>query len=150
MSLNGCLNAIVSWIIWAQGRFTVGRTAIVLIAMTGLGSVLYFSGFFEGFISGLEGHPGLPSCDASHGQSDVKRAFEGSPLAKTSGIAVIGAIEVKTISLTAKTVECAATASLSYAQQAVISYSFTNDPALGGDQYYVRVKLDTDTFKPCP
>lgn len=126
------------------------KRAIALIVVVGLGTLLYFSGFYEGVVSGFEGHPGLPSCESSHGQSDTKRAFEGSPFAKSSGIAVIGMSDVKTISTTAKKVECTATALLNNAQQAAISYSFTNDPALGGGQYYVRAELDTNTFKPHP
>lgn len=101
-------------------------------------------------MSGFEGHSGSPSCDSSHGQSDIKRAIEGSPLAKTSGIVVVAVKNVKTISATAEKVDCAATAILNSAQQAMMTYSFTNDPALGRGQYYVQAKLDTDTFKPYP
>jgi hypothetical protein len=46
----------------------------------------------------FEGHAGVPSCASSHGQSDVKQAINNGPAAKTTGLAVVGIIDVKTSS----------------------------------------------------
>jgi hypothetical protein len=112
--------------------------------------LLYFSGFMEGFVSGFEGHAGLPSCDSSHGQSDAKRAIENGPFAKAGGINVIALTDAKKISANAQKVECTAMVILNSAQKGVMNYSFTNDPSLGGGPYYIQASLDLPSFKPYP
>jgi hypothetical protein len=124
------------------------RSVVALIGLTVLLALLYFSGFIEGFISGFQGHAGMPSCESSHGQSDAKRAIENSPLAKTSGVAVLTLTDVRQISATTQKVECTAMVILSNAQKGAVNYSFTQDPSLGAAQYYVRTLLDLPSFKP--
>jgi hypothetical protein len=123
---------------------------IALVSVGVLGALLYFSGFMEGFVSGFEGHPGLPSRDSSHGQSDAKRAIENGPFVKASGINVIALTDAKRVSASAQKVECTAMVILNTAKKGVINYSFTNDPSLGGGQYYVQASLDLPSFKPYP
>lgn len=129
---------------------TVPKTIIALVSVVVLGLLLYFSGFIEGFISGIEGHPGLPSCESSHGQSDAKQAIENSPFAKTSSISVLAVTEAKKVSANAQKVECTAMAILSSGQKGIINYSFTNDPSLGGGKYFIQASLDLASFKPYP
>jgi hypothetical protein len=123
---------------------------IALVGVGVLGVLLYFSGFMEGFVSDFEEHPGLPSCDSSHGQSDAKRAIENGPFAKANGINVIALTEAKKISASAQKVECTAIVILNTATKGVINYSFTNDPSLGGGQYFIQAALDLPSFKPYP
>jgi hypothetical protein len=123
---------------------------IALVSVGVLGVLLYFSGFMEGFVSGFEGHPGLPSCDSAHGQSDAKRAIENGPFAKANGITVIAITDAKRVSASAQKVECTAMVILNTAKKGGINYSFTNDPSLGGGQYYVQASLDLPSFKPYP
>jgi hypothetical protein len=64
------------------------KATIALVGLAVVGVLLYFSGgLIEGFVSGIEGHPGLPSCESSRSQSDAKKIFENGPAAKTYGIA---------------------------------------------------------------
>lgn len=130
------------------------KGAIALAGLAVLGVALYYSGFTEAFVESFTwsaaGHAGLPSCQSSHGQSDAKHAIENSPFAKTNGIAVIVITDVKQISADAQKVECTAMAILNSAQKGVINYSFTNDPSLGGGQYYIQAALDLPSFKPYP
>jgi hypothetical protein len=129
---------------------TLRKKMIALATVAILGVLLYFSGFIEGFTSGFEGHPGLPSCGSAHGQSDAKNAIENSPWAKTSGIDVIAINDPKTISANAQKVECTATVLLNSARKGVANYSFTNDPALGSGRYYVRASIDVGSLMPYP
>ena len=126
------------------------KTTIALVGLAVLGVLLYFSGFIEGFIYGFEGHPGLPSCASSRGQSGAKQAIENSPFAKTSGIAILVVTEAKQTSANAKKVECTAMVILNSAKRGIINYSFTNDPSLGGGRYYIQAALDLASFKPYP
>jgi hypothetical protein len=126
------------------------KAAIVLASLAVVGLFLYFSGFTEAFMTGFDGHPGLPSCASSHGQSDVKRAIENGPNAKMTGLAVIGMTDVKTISANAEKVECTATAILNSAQQGLMNYSFTSAPSLGTGQYFIHAKVEPDSIKPYP
>jgi hypothetical protein len=123
----------------------VRKTAIISASLIALALVLYFTGFTKGFMSGFEGHAGLPSCASSHGQSDVKRAFNDSPAAKTTGLAIVGMVNVKTSSADASKVECSATALLNSAQQGVVSYSFL---PMGSGQYYVHAKIEPESIGP--
>jgi hypothetical protein len=104
----------------------------------------------EGFVSGFEGHPGLPSCDSSHGQSDAKRAIENGPAVKASGITVIALTDAKKISASAQKVECTAMVILNSAQKGIINYSFTDDPSLGSGKYYIQASLDLPSLRPYP
>jgi hypothetical protein len=128
----------------------VRKFAIALFGLVVVGVLLYFSGFFEGFISGFEGHPGLPSCESAHGKDDAKRAVENSQVIKAANISVLIITEPKKISASAQKVECTAMTILSSAQKGVVNYSFTADPSLGGGQYYVQSALDLPSFKPYP
>jgi hypothetical protein len=123
---------------------------MVLASLTVLGLLLYFSGFIEGFMTGFEGHAGLPSCSSSHGQSDAKRALENSPAAKRSGLVVIAISGTKKISASAQKVECTAMAIFNTAEQGMLGYVFTNDPALGSGNYIIRASIDPNSVKPYP
>jgi len=124
------------------------KWAIAMAGAAAIGLLLYFSGFTEAFISGFEGHPGLPSCESTRGQSDAKKALENAPLAKSIGIAIIAITNAKTISANAQKVECTATAILNSATDGTINYSFTNDPSLGRGKYYIQSSLEPDSFHP--
>jgi hypothetical protein len=128
----------------------VRKATIALVGLAGLGVLLYSSSFIEGFVSGIEGHPGLPSCVSSHGQSGAQQAIENSPFARTSGLSVLAITEVKKISANAQKVECKAMAILSSGQKGTVSYTFTNDPSFGGGRYYIQASLDLAGFKPYP
>jgi hypothetical protein len=41
------------------------KATIALVVLAVVGVLLYYfsGGLIEGFVSGLEGHPGLPSCE---------------------------------------------------------------------------------------
>lgn len=126
------------------------KTLIFSGGLALLGALLYSTGFVEGFMSGFEGHPGLPSCDSSHGQSDAKQAIENGPLARSSSITVLAVTDPKRVSASAERVECTGMAILNSGQRGIINYSFTNDPTLGGGKYLIRASLDLPTFKPYP
>lgn len=126
------------------------RLLVILVALVAVCSFLYYSGFVEGFVTGFEGHAGLPACDSSHGKDDAKRAVENSPFAKSNNLTIIGVINPKTITANDMKVECQATALLNSAKQVVMDYSFTKQPGLAGAQYLIRASLDADTVKPFP
>lgn len=126
------------------------RKTMVAGALVAVSAVLHLFGFFdglaEGFVSGFEGHPGLPSCASSHGQSDVMRAIDDSPFAKTSGLAAISIGNPKTVSANAQKVECTATVILNSARKGPVNYSFTNDSSLERGKYLVHASLDPESF----
>jgi hypothetical protein len=131
------------------------RKTLVAVALLGAAAVgLYASGFAEGFVEGfissVHGHPGLPSCESSHGQSDAKRAIENSPLAKTTGLSVIALTDPKTLSIAAQKVECSATIVLNSARKGVLTYSFVADASMGSGKYLIRASVDPDSLVSYP
>jgi hypothetical protein len=119
-------------------------------ALALLASGLYLTGFFEGFMSGFEGHPGLPSCSSSHGQDDAQQAIDNAPFAKASSITILALTEPKSLSASAQKVECTGMVILNTGRKGIINYSFTNDPSLGSGKYFVQASLDLPSFKPYP
>jgi hypothetical protein len=126
------------------------KTIIGLAVLAVLVGGLYFSGFAEGFVSGFEGHPGLPGCNSSHGRSDAQRAIDNSPWAKSSGIAVVAISDTKALSANGQKVECSATVILNSAQKGMLTYSFAVVPSLGNGQYYINASIDADSLTPYP
>jgi hypothetical protein len=78
-----------------------------------------------------------------------QKAFENSPWAKTSAVAILTMRDVETVSTNSQKVECTATVLMNSAK-GVLNYSFTKDPSLGNARYYVRASLDVDSLKPHP
>jgi hypothetical protein len=127
---------------------------LVVVVLVAVGGVAYYSGFASGFIEAFEfsfhGHPGLPSCDSSHGVDDAKRAMDNSPFAKSNNLNIIALINTKTLSVSETNVRCQATAVLNIAKQVLLDYSFTKDASFGSGQYYVQASFEADTARPYP
>ena len=127
----------------------------VLVALIAIFLALYFGrGFVYGFIAGFEwqqeGHPGIPSCDSSIGQSDAKRALEGSPIAKTLNITIVTFANPRTLSISESRVECHATVMLNSSATDSIVYSFSKNSSLPRGQYLVRANLQEDDLNAAP
>lgn len=107
--------------------------------------------FIYGFIAELEwaqeGHPGLPSCDSRIAQTDARRAFENSPLAKTFGITIVNFANPLTLSASKSRVECKATVILNSSATGYIDYNFRTDSSLPRGKYLVLAALEMDNFK---
>ena len=129
----------------------IHRSFLVLAGLAALGTGLYFTGnvdaFVENYAWSRDGHPGLPSCDSSHGQSDAKRAIDNSPFAKTYGIAVVVLSQPQKVSANAQKVECTASVILNSAKKGTMSYSFSADPSFGFGKYLVQAALDLPSFE---
>jgi hypothetical protein len=125
----------------------VRKVIVAVVGVIVLAVPLYFSGFFEGITSHIEGHPGLPSCKSSHGRADAKKTIEKSTFFETSGLAVTAITEAKMIAANAQKVDCIATVILSGGQKGIVNYSFKNAPSLGDGRYYVEASLDFLSFQ---
>jgi hypothetical protein len=129
------------------------KVMITLAGLSVLAVALYFTGFAgsfaEAFVTSrdaaLEHHAGLPTCESQHGQDDAKRASDGSPLAKQTGIAIILVSDIKKVSISADKVECSATVILNNAKQGTMTYSFEKVASLASGQYYVHSKVTLDS-----
>jgi hypothetical protein len=110
----------------------------IAIVFGALCLALYFSGFIEAFISGFEGHGGMPSCDSSHGKSDAKQAIENAPFAKSYGITIVAITDAKTISADTHKVDCKAM---------VILNSSKGASWITASQWIPRCQLDNTSSK---
>jgi len=105
-------------------------------------------GLVYGFITGWQGHPGLPSCESSHGQADAKRAMENSPFAKNLSLTIITMTDPKSVALNSNRVVCQATVIFNNSEKRTLGYSFTKDPSMPSGQYLVRAWLGADSSQP--
>jgi hypothetical protein len=117
-------------------------------------AVYFGRGVVYGFIAGFEwqqeGHPELPSCDSRIGQADARRAFEGSPLAKTLGITIVTFTDPRTLLVSENRVECKANVMLNSSATDSIDYSFSKDSSLPRGQYLVRAGLEKNDLNSTP
>lgn len=107
-------------------------------------------GLIDGFVWASEGHPGLPSCDSSAAQTNARRAFEGSPFAKISGLSIAAFSNPRTISVSESRMGCKATVILNNSEMGFMDYSFTHDPSLPLGEFIIREALEENSLKPTP
>lgn len=117
-----------------KGKYAIGAALLI-------GALLYFSGFIEGFVSGFEGHPGLPSCDWSRAKDDAKRAWEGAHSVKLAGLTIISVSDPKPVSASREKVACNAKVRLNSGATGTIDYSFSLDPSVGAGHYLARAQV---------
>lgn len=81
---------------------------------------------------------GLPKCDSSTAENEVKLTVANSPSGKVLGLQIVILSNARTTKATNEVVECEATVTMNNAQQHKLIYSFTKQP---DGKYFIKTLL---------